>query len=135
MGADVGSHATGLAVTEFLVQDGLVEDVVPAAVLLGVSHAQVAQIAHLQEDVPRHLARFFPLVGMRGELVDDEIMDGLAEHLVLLLEQLFAHGHLPIGHKLTSGSCRIITRRELVLSAAMKKGAPPGVAPLECPRV
>src|SRR5450759_328439 len=93
--SDVRPDAARAALAHRFVEDSLRQHVITAAVLLRVSHPQVAQAAHLLERRARNLSRFLPLVGVGSELVEDEIGDALAEHLVLGLEQVAAHRYPP----------------------------------------
>ena len=56
-----------------------------AAVLLGVGEAEEAELAHALEDPVRE-RRLLPLLRVRAQLLDDEVVDRLAELVVLVGE-------------------------------------------------
>jgi len=91
---DVAGDTAGAAARHLLVHDRLGEHIAAAAVFLGISHSQVAELSHPLEDLPRHLSCLFPFLGVRRQLVLDELPYGLAPYLVLGTKEVVAHGLL-----------------------------------------
>ena len=69
---------------------------------LGVTHAEETEIAHLDEDLARHLARLLPGHAFWNHLVFDEAAHLVAQHAVFVAEKLgimglnSAHGELAL---------------------------------------
>lgn len=78
-----------------------------AADVLGEADAEEAELAHALEDLARELFLALPLVGVRGQLLLDEITERLAEDVVLLAEERLQHRIASCGAALGTREARM----------------------------